>query len=233
MTMNLVADILEAATLAPGAGEVARYPLRRSSAGTVVVRVAESPTIVDDPRRLNGACLRDLLHRSAVVLESRSQPVDPPASGALRAGIATIDETGRLTIREPLNHYGGYVWTFAKGGRHGSETPRETAARELKEETGLEARILTFIGDFKGDTSVTRMYFGRETGGTPTPNRETATIEAVDPVTAYERFNKQRDRDILRALIELAARTVDWEWQIDGAPYRCTLLDGVITATPL
>jgi 8-oxo-dGTP pyrophosphatase MutT (NUDIX family) len=232
--MNLVADILESTTLKVGTGEVARYPLRRSGeiAETVVIRVAKSLT-TDDTRPLNGACVQDLLHRAAVALESGTQPTDPPASGSLRAGIASIDRTGLLTIREPLNHYGGYVWTFAKGGRHGDETLRETARRELKEETGLEAQILAFIGDFQGDVSVTRMFFGRETGGTPTLNRETASIDSVGPITAWERFNKPRDRDILRALIELVAQTVDWEWQIEEKPHRCTLQDGVITATPL
>jgi 8-oxo-dGTP pyrophosphatase MutT (NUDIX family) len=94
--------------------------------------------------------------------------IEPAPKQQLRsAGIASIDLSGALTIREPKNHYGGYVWTFAKGRVESGETPAQTAARELAEETGYTAQIVAFIGDYQGDTSITRMYLGRQTGGAP------------------------------------------------------------------
>lgn len=41
----------------------------------------------------------------------------------------------------------GLTWSLPKGTPDGDETPEETALREVREETGLEVRILASIGD--------------------------------------------------------------------------------------
>ncbi len=55
-------------------------------------------------------------------------------SKELHYGGVVFDTEGRVLLREPSGHYGGYVWTFPKGGPEGSEMPEETALRETLEE---------------------------------------------------------------------------------------------------
>ena len=74
-------------------------------------------------------------------------------------GGVVFDSAGRVLLREPANHFGGYVWTFPKGKPDKCETPEQAALREVLEETGCKARILAPIpGDFAGDTT-TNHYF--------------------------------------------------------------------------
>jgi 8-oxo-dGTP pyrophosphatase MutT (NUDIX family) len=41
----------------------------------------------------------------------------------------------------------GATWSLPKGTPDGEETPEQTALREVREETGLEVRILGSVGD--------------------------------------------------------------------------------------
>ena len=51
-------------------------------------------------------------------------------------GGVLINDAGHVLLREPANHYGGYVWTFAKGNPDPGESAEEAALREVLEETG-------------------------------------------------------------------------------------------------
>ncbi len=51
-------------------------------------------------------------------------------------GGVIINEAGLVLLREPSNHHGGYVWTFAKGRAKPGEAPEQAALREVLEETG-------------------------------------------------------------------------------------------------
>ena len=52
-----------------------------------------------------------------------------------------VRDDGKILLREPKGHYGGYVWTFPKGRAGAGECAREAALREVHEETGYRARI--------------------------------------------------------------------------------------------
>ena len=47
-----------------------------------------------------------------------------------------VRDDDKSLLREPTGHFGGYVWTFLKGGVNAGESPREAALREVHEETG-------------------------------------------------------------------------------------------------
>ena len=51
-------------------------------------------------------------------------------------GGVLVREDGKILLREPKGHYGGYVWTFPKGRADEGESAREAALREVREETG-------------------------------------------------------------------------------------------------
>ena len=191
---------------------------------------AATVSTADEIVRLTEDCVAKLLAEGTAALAASTPGFDhldepplpaPDPGKKLSAGIVLVDSQGRLTIREPTNHFGGYEWTYAKGRLDPGETARQTAHRELFEETGLRGRIIGLLGDFGGDTSVTRLYLAVRTGGVETLSDETQAIETVDPLTALERFNRQRDKDALVRLIELAASAADWTWKLGGESRRC------------
>ena len=129
-------------------------------------------------------------------------PIDAEPNARISTGIILREPDGRMTLIEPRNHYGGYIHTFPKGGVESNLTPQQNAHKELWEETGLHAHITGVVGDFKGDTGTSRFYLGVRTGGDPTPSDETQAIKTVTPDEAAQMLNKQRDQDILKALLE-------------------------------
>lgn len=129
------------------------------------------------------------------------QPIE---TGGKRAssGIILRHPNGDVTIFEPRNHFGGYQHTFPKGGVEAGLTPQQNAHKELWEETGLHARITGLVGDYAGDTSVSRYYTGVLTGGEPTAGPETEAVKTVSPEEAATLLNKERDKQILADVLE-------------------------------
>jgi 8-oxo-dGTP pyrophosphatase MutT (NUDIX family) len=84
-------------------------------------------------------------------------------------GGVIINGAGQVLLREPANHYDDYVWTFAKGKPDPGETPEETALREVKEEIGVVAKIVTKIpGSFDASTTSNEYFLMvpvEDTGG--------------------------------------------------------------------
>jgi 8-oxo-dGTP diphosphatase len=113
----------------------------------------------------------------------------------------------KILLREPSGHFGGYVWTFAKGRIEPGEDPQEVALREVFEETGYHARITHLIPkEFGGSTSTT-VFFIMEAIGSPEPfGWETESIkwvqydEAVDLIKQTKiASGRSRDLQILDA----------------------------------
>jgi 8-oxo-dGTP pyrophosphatase MutT (NUDIX family) len=118
-------------------------------------------------------------------------------------GGVLINDRGEVQLREPANHYGGYVWTFAKGRPEPGETPEQAALREVVEETGQAARIVALIpGVFAGTTTST-VFFLMEPVGEPGPfSNETADVRWVDReaarrLVAMTTTPTGRERDLL------------------------------------
>jgi 8-oxo-dGTP diphosphatase len=128
-----------------------------------------------------------------------------PKAGAY--GGVLINDRGEVQLREPTGHFGGYVWTFAKGRPDPGETSEQTALREVLEETGQAARIVALIpGVFAGTTTST-VFFLMEPVGEPGPfSEETAHVRWVNQAEAQRLIGKnqtpagrQRDRAVLAA----------------------------------
>lgn len=67
------------------------------------------------------------------------------AGGVLLRGVGTPGVEVALTAHEDLK--GKMVWSLPKGLVESAESPEEAAIREVKEETGLEGRIIRKLGD--------------------------------------------------------------------------------------
>lgn len=117
------------------------------------------------------------------------------------SGIILRHPNGDVTLFEPKNHYGGYEHTFPKGGVEDGLTAQQNAHKELWEETGLHAHITGLVGDYQGDTSVSRYYTGVLTGGEPTTGPETEAVKTVAPAEAEKLLNKDRDKQILADVV--------------------------------
>lgn len=127
-------------------------------------------------------------------------------------GGIVIDTEGRVLLREPSSHFGGYIWTFPKGRPEGGETPKETALRETREETGLIAEIVERIpGSFFGGTTENIYFLMRPTGRAGEPDKETANLQWATPdearklirMTEKNPVGLKRDLAVLEAAIAL------------------------------
>ena len=65
------------------------------------------------------------------------------------SGVVLLDRDGLVYIREVAGGFGGYDWSFAKGRLEPGISLEENALRELREEMGLEARIVGELGDYE------------------------------------------------------------------------------------
>ena len=127
-------------------------------------------------------------------------------------GMIVFNDNGEILLREPAGHFGGYSWTFPKGGSNFGETSATTAMRETLEETGWDATLVGAIdGKFAGSTATSvNMFVGRPTvfdANVITP--ETASSKFVsfadaklmiEQTTSVE--GRQRDLKILQAAQE-------------------------------
>jgi 8-oxo-dGTP pyrophosphatase MutT (NUDIX family) len=129
-------------------------------------------------------------------------------------GGVVFSPDGLVLLREPKNHFDGYVWTFPKGRPDPGESPQAAALRETLEESGVQARIVSPIpGDFAGGTTINR-YFHMSaeagTGGVLDDDPETSSIRWVSPDEARKLIaqttnakGRERDLSVLEAALEL------------------------------
>ena len=135
------------------------------------------------------------------------------AEQASTYGGVVMDDAGRVLVREPRDHYGGYVWTFPKGHPDPGEPPEEAARREVFEETGVTATIVRAIpGVFPGQGTRTIYYLMAPEGraaewGPETEAIRWATREEAEELLAQTPHPQGRERDlrVLRAAFDLAA----------------------------
>jgi 8-oxo-dGTP pyrophosphatase MutT (NUDIX family) len=121
--------------------------------------------------------------------------------------VPSKDDFSKVLVIKPSNNYG--PWSFPKGQIDDGETQIITAAREVKEETGVTAKILklagrAYLGSGKGSHSVTHYYLMVRTGGTPHPSDETDKALFVPWDQAINLFvgsgNKRDPRIAMKAM---------------------------------
>jgi len=83
------------------------------------------------------------------------------------AGAVILEPDNRIWLAHPTNRFAGYSATFPKGTIDEGYSYRATAIKECFEETGLQVRIIGWLGDFARSASYTRYYLAERTGGSP------------------------------------------------------------------
>ncbi len=95
-------------------------------------------------------------------------------------GGVIINEVGQVLLREPANHFDGYVWTFAKGKADPGESAEATALREVEEETGIRGKIVAKIpGTFDGSTTSNEYFLMSSVKDTGKFHWETTSVKWV------------------------------------------------------
>lgn len=105
---------------------------------------------------------------------------------------------------------GGRVWSLPKGIIEKNESPKETALREIKEETGVETKIIDEIGEVSYWFALnnekyfkTVKYFLAEyIGGEINPDREIDFAQWFSPKEALEKLKYKSDREILKKALQ-------------------------------
>jgi 8-oxo-dGTP pyrophosphatase MutT (NUDIX family) len=126
-------------------------------------------------------------------------------------GGVLINDQGKILLRRVANDFAGYRWSFAKGTPDPAESPEETALREVREETGYRAEIISQLpGTFIGGLTQNVIYLMRPLGEPEPFCWETSEIRWVDPEDAPALIaqttnvsGRERDLAILAAAIEV------------------------------
>jgi 8-oxo-dGTP pyrophosphatase MutT (NUDIX family) len=128
----------------------------------------------------------------------------------LAYGGVVFNSRGEVLLRSPKGGYGGDRWTFPKGRPNNGETEEAAALREVREETGYDARIICALSEgYDGDVTTT-YYFVMESTGEPGPfDSETEEVRWVSHSGAValidQSVNRKRKRDlaVLKAAFEV------------------------------
>ena len=84
--------------------------------------------------------------RAAQVPTGRTAPVEREFSAG---GVLVRTIRGRPMVAAIRPQGRRKVWALPKGGIDEGETPAETAVREVREETGVEGRVIEKLGDVR------------------------------------------------------------------------------------
>ena len=109
-----------------------------------------------------------------------------------------VDEKGRILIRKVTGKFGGLDWSLAKGQPESGESNRETALREVFEETGIKATLVPdgevpgHHSSINGSTKYFLMNIEEDTGKL---GKETDEIKWVYPEDAINIFKENADKD--------------------------------------
>ncbi len=105
-------------------------------------------------------------------VEGQNPDLDEPpltltAGKHASAGVAVIENDGRIWLVAPTNRFGNYDQTLPKGTADHGVSLQATAIREAWEEAGLQVAITGHLMDVERSTSVARYYTARRVAGSP------------------------------------------------------------------
>ena len=118
------------------------------------------------------------------------------------AGGVVVNEKGEIALVKPSGGFGGYQWTYPKGGQESGETLEQTALREVKEESGLVGKIVAPLGKFEGTSSFTYYFLMKLEQETGHHDQETEEVKFVTPEKARGMLNPGRDQKVLDKVLQ-------------------------------
>lgn len=173
-----------------------------TKASTETMRFTKSSVV---PKELNGVSFnkwkrpKKWADVSGQKKDLKEPPFDVPRDMRPASGVIIHEPDGRVWLVKPEGGFGGYYYTFPKGGVEKTLNPQANAIKEAYEESGLKVKITGFAGDYEGDTSVTRLYHAVREGGRPTDHgKETEKVSLVPKDEVLKFLNRSRDRKVAK-----------------------------------
>lgn len=107
------------------------------------------------------------------------------------------------------------VWTLPKGLIEKNEDQRETALREIKEETGVDVKIVDELGEvsywfmMKGERyfKTVKYFLAEYIGGQINPDWEVSSAQWVKIHEALNKLTYKSDKEILKKALEKISGT--------------------------
>lgn len=123
----------------------------------------------------------------------------------------SIDDMEHVYIIKPSNDFG--PWCFPKGRQDKGESLQETALREVREESGVPAKIMKngYLGTGKGSKSITHYYAMVQNGPMGKHDFETEEVRLVTLDEAEALFagaGNSRDVTVLKRLLSFIESNV-------------------------
>lgn len=117
-------------------------------------------------------------------------------------GCVIMENNKVLLIQHRIGH-----WGFPKGHVEAGETEKETAIREVKEETGLEVEIqgdkrytMEYKTD-KGDNKQVVFFLAKKVGGTIKPQEEEVSqIQWLEFTEALQKITYSNTKELLQKI---------------------------------
>lgn len=130
------------------------------------------------------------------------------------AGGVVFNKDGQVLLIKNSSMQGKMIdyWGFPKGHVEEGESSEETALREIKEETGIKAKIISKLGDSKysftwGEEKIFKVvtiYLMEYLSGDPQDHDwEVSEAKWFDPKEALKILNFFQDKTLLRKALEL------------------------------
>jgi ADP-ribose pyrophosphatase YjhB (NUDIX family) len=97
-------------------------------------------------------------------------------------------------------------WSYPKGKLEEGETFEAAALREVHEETGLNCRLIRFLGhteyiDRKGRPKAVAYWVMAAEDGSFRPNEEVDEVRWLNPADAARLLSYERDRELLAVVV--------------------------------
>ena len=144
-------------------------------------------------------------------MESKSNAFEVSAGGF----VISSSDGSLVALMARFNRGGKLEWCIPKGHLEANETNEQAALREVFEETGLQAKIIEYLGEvsyqfIQGGKRVNKtvhVYLMEQTGGELSfdkdPHKEASELEWVQVSELLTRLSHSNERRIAKMAVEL------------------------------
>jgi ADP-ribose pyrophosphatase YjhB (NUDIX family) len=140
---------------------------------------------------------------SGQAIENEPAMTVPPGMHT-SAGVVIVEPDGRVWVVHPTNGFGGYKASFAKGRIEKGVSLQAQAIKEAFEEAGLQVVLTGFFQDVVRSTSISRYYWAKRVGGTPSAAGWESQAVSLVPKNKLKAFLDQAvDKKMADGIAEL------------------------------